>query len=145
MLPSWLLERILGEHSGRLSILGDLNFHVQVDDPRNSHVTQFKGILEAFNLKQLVKGATHVFNGHTLDLLITTDDLLVKCVVVRGPALSERCAVVVNFRKLRSINMDSLREDIRSSSLIQSKLLIWIPWQVSMMMYRALYWTIMLL
>ena len=87
--------------------------------------------MEAFNLKQLVKGATHV-SGHTLDLLITSDESLVKHVVVRDPALSDHHAVycnlclqkpqfaknVVNFRKLRSIDMDSFREDIRSSSLI---------------------------
>ena len=47
-------------------MVGDLNFHL--DDSSNSHATQFKDILEAFNLKQLVKGATHV-SGHTLDLL----------------------------------------------------------------------------
>ena len=129
---SRLLERVFAEHPGRLLILGDLNFHV--DDPGNSHATQFKDILEAFNLRQLVKGATHA-NGHTLDLLITTDDSLVKRVMVRDPAISDHYAVhcdlclqkpqfakkVVNFRKLRSIDMDSLREDILSSSLVQQQ------------------------
>ena len=129
---SRLLERILGEHSERLLIVGDLNFHL--DDSCNSPATQFKDILEAFNLKQLVKGAIHV-SGHTLDLLITSDKSLVKHVVVRDPALSDHYVVycnlclqkprfvknVVNFRKLHSTDMDSLREEIRSSSLIQKK------------------------
>ena len=129
---SRLLERILGKHSGRLLIVGELNFHL--DDSSNSHATKFKDILEAFNLKKLVKGATHV-SGHTLDLSITSDESLVKHVVVRDPALSDHYAVycnlclqkpqfakkVVNFRRLRSIDMDSFREDIRSSSLIQKQ------------------------
>ena len=34
---SRLLERILGEHSGPLVIVGDLNFHL--DDSSNSHAT----------------------------------------------------------------------------------------------------------
>ena len=68
---SRLLERILGEHPGRLLIVGDLNFHL--DDSSKSHATQFKDILEALNLKRLVKGATHV-SGYTLDLLITSDE-----------------------------------------------------------------------
>ena len=113
-------------------MVGDLNFHL--DDFSNSHATQFKDILEAFNIKQLIKGATHA-GGHTLDLLITSDELLVKHVVVGDPALSDHYAVycnlclqkpqfakkVVNFRKLRSIDIDSFHEDIWSSSLIQKQ------------------------
>ena len=116
------MEIILDEHSGQLLIVGDLNFHL--DDSSNSHAT----------LKQLVKGATHV-SGHTLDLLIISDESLVKHVVVRDPTLSDHYAVycnlclqnpqfakkLVNFRKLRSFDMESFREDIRSSSLKQKQ------------------------
>ena len=69
--------------------------------------------------------------GHTLDLIITRSDVdLVDDIVVKDPALSDHLAVLcklklkklpaerreVSFRKLRSININSLRSDLKSST-----------------------------
>ena len=52
-------------------ITGDFNLHV--DDNQNSQANQFLSVLDSSNLVQLVTFPTHR-NGHTLDLIITTND-----------------------------------------------------------------------
>ncbi len=70
--------------------------------------------------------------GHILDLIITrTEDCLVSDIVVKDPVLSDHHAVhcklklkklpaerqEVSFRKLKSININSMREDLKSSTV----------------------------
>ena len=69
---------------GGLLIVGDFNLHV--DDGDDFQARRFVDILESYNLKQYVTGATHI-SGHTLDLVITksNDASLHSC-----PILSNR-------------------------------------------------------
>ena len=125
---SRLFERTLTEHSGCLLIAGDFNFHI--DEPQDNHANRFIDILDAFGLKQHVSAPTHN-KGHTLDLLITrSEDSLISRIMIRDPIISDHFAVhcdlgvqkpkfskkKVTFRKLRSIDIDSLYEDIGNSN-----------------------------
>ena len=64
----------------RLIIGGDLNIHV--DEPTNSSSTRLQVLLSSFALKQHVSEPTHV-RGHTLDLMITGDDIRVGSISVQ--------------------------------------------------------------
>ena len=122
------LAEQLATASGNLLIVGDLNLHL--DAGNDLDAMKFQSILESFNLKQHVTVPTHS-RGHTLDLIITRSDVdLVDDIVVKNPALSDHLAVLcklklkklpaerreVFFRKLRSININSLRSDLKSST-----------------------------
>ncbi|EDO44116.1 predicted protein, partial [Nematostella vectensis] len=99
------------------------------------YAKKFSNILDAFDLKQHVKGITHK-DGHTLDLVITrSDDDIIKVISVRNPMISDHHAIhceldlckpqfakkVVNFRKLRSVDIDQLSEDLLNSELFQNQ------------------------
>ena len=78
-------------------------------------------ILESYNLRQHVTGATHI-SGHTLDLAITkSNDTFLSGISISDPVISDHSAVKINlqlqkpqfkketrnYRKLRSIDYDS--------------------------------------
>ena len=114
-----------------LLICGDFNVHV--DFPSDADTIRLKDLLNSMGLVQHVKLPTHI-HGHTLDLIITrqADD------IVDGEALPERyfsdhaaviCKLSVakpplrikhaEYRKLKSIDITKLKEDIRNSQLYQ--------------------------
>jgi hypothetical protein len=111
-----------------LLIAGDFNYHV--DNSTNPDTIKFNKILESFNLQQHVNGPTHK-KGYTLDLIITRiGDRLVTNIEIHDPMFSDHSAVSctlqleklpleraeIQYRKLRSINMDSFNEDLRKSN-----------------------------
>ena len=115
--------------SGSLLMAGDFNFHV--DDAHDSAASRFLNLLEAFGLKQNVSEATHR-SGHTLDLIITRpEEDVASHFSVFDPAISDHSAVScklslpktaferreVCYRKLKSIDIGKLREDIENSPL----------------------------
>lgn len=59
----------------RFVIMGDLNLHV--DDASDRHAVRLDDILTTYGLTQHVSGSTHQ-HGHTLDLVITADDLSIE-------------------------------------------------------------------
>ena len=108
-----------------LIICGDFNFHV--NDLSDDEATKFTNILDSFNLKQHITGATHR-SGNTLDLLITgyktiltgykidfqmSDHNVILCdldIKKKSPCATK----TVTFRKLKSINIESLKRDIEN-------------------------------
>ena len=117
-------------------IVGDLNLHLDINT--NPHTRQFTNLLACSGLKQHVNDPTHIL-GHTLDILITRDTSDVVCnVEVVDIGLSDNdgnvirdgyaitCFITqqipatslgtVSYRKLKSINVDSFRNDIQVSS-----------------------------
>ena len=115
---------------GHLLLAGDFNFHVDVPDDNDS--SSFLDFLDSTCLKQHVTTTTHK-QGHILDLLITkasdnfisstnvtfdlpSDHAMVTCnLAVPRPKPTK---ILVNHRKLRSINITDLRDDISSSLLV---------------------------
>ena len=108
--------------------MGDSNLHV--DDSDNFQARAFVDILESYNLRQHVTGATHI-SGHTLDLAITkSNDTFLSVISIFDPVISDHSAVKINlqlqkpqfkketrnYRKLRSIDYDALCDDINNSS-----------------------------
>ena len=113
--------------------MGDFNLHV--DDGDDFQAKRFVDILESYNLRQHVTGATHI-SGHTLDLVITKSNdafLIISGISIFDPVISDHSAVTINlllqkpqfrketrnFRKLRSIDYDALYDDINNSALIK--------------------------
>ena len=113
-------------------VLGDLNIHF--DKCTDSLVTKFLAILDSCGFQQLVKGPTHV-KGHTLDVNITQNyNTNVHNINVSDPALCDRngqftcdhyvvsfticlprpmpVRQTVSYRKLRSIDIQSFKEDL---------------------------------
>ncbi|XP_052791884.1 uncharacterized protein LOC128226025 [Mya arenaria] len=124
-------------------IVGDVNFHLDVKD--NTNTTKFVSSLNACGMKQHVEKPTHTA-GHTLDVLITRDnERYVSSIEVIDPCLSDSNGRVLNdhyavmfyasasrpppirktvtYRKLRSINIDNLREDIRNTDFFGNKII----------------------
>ena len=123
----------MAESTGHLLIPGDFSLHV--DDPCSIYATRFNEILESCILKQHVTGATHA-NGHTLDLVISKkDNPLITEIKIFDPIISDHCAVHCNlrvqkphftkkkvyYRKLRSLDIESICEDILTSPLLQDQ------------------------
>lgn len=121
-------------------IVGDLNFHL--DKPNDSHTCKFNSCLEAFGLKQHVHEQTHVA-GHTLDVIITRDnDNIVSNIEIKDPGLSDSSGKLlrdhfavmfnthadkpppikktVSFRKLKSIDINAFRNDVKSLEILQT-------------------------
>jgi hypothetical protein len=132
---STYLEVLASAHSDNVLICGDFNFHVE--DTTDHDAAKLCDLLVSASLYQHVEDATHD-GGHTLDLLITPDeDSLIEditihilptgdklqhfatlCTVdIARPATSKE---IVTVRKMQNINMESLKEDIRTSSLYLS-------------------------
>ncbi|KAK3754683.1 hypothetical protein QZH41_015382 [Actinostola sp. cb2023] len=115
--------------SGALLMAGDFNFHIE--DDCDSAASRFLNLLEAFNLKQHISEPTHK-SGHTLDLIITRSEQdVARNFTVYDPVISDHLAVCctlsipkkaferkeVSYRKIKSIDMGQLREDIKNSRL----------------------------
>ena len=138
-VPSFLEEfsdllAILCSQPAELVISGDFNLHV--DDSSSSQTRSFLDLLESFGLKQHVNFPTHD-SGHSLDLVITrsSSSSFLSNIHSHFPALSDHDAVIATIsvpsndrpsrvtktiRSLRSINLTSLSQDIRSSTLYTS-------------------------
>ena len=114
-----------------LLICGYFNIHMEV--PSNADTIRLKNLLNSMGLVQHVKRPTHI-HGHTLDLIITRQ----AHDIVDGEPLPERyfsdhasviCKLSVakpplrikhaEYRKLKSIDITKLKEDIRNSQLYQ--------------------------
>ena len=126
---STLMEQ-LATAPGSLLIVGDFNFHLDICN--NPDTSKLHHVLESFNLKQHVAVPTHN-KGHTLDVIITrSDDVLVEDIMVRDPVLSNHLAMhykltlkkppvnqqKIRYRKLRSIDMKNLCNDLMKSGFI---------------------------
>ncbi|MCK5882742.1 MAG: hypothetical protein KAG61_03570, partial [Bacteriovoracaceae bacterium] len=122
----------LASTSGRLVLVGDLNFHL--DNSSNKAGQKFNGILNAFGLEQHINVPTHK-HGHTLDVAISrSNDLVIKSWNVHEPGLCNEqsgqagdhlalCCILdaskpppiwktVTYRKLRSINVIDFKKDL---------------------------------
>ena len=113
----------------QLLICGDFNIHVDVSDDLDA--CRFLELLDSVGLDQHVSVPTHI-SGHTLDLIITrnsdqllvsspwtdylfSDHLPVHCnIQVEKPLLKSKR---ISFRKLKSIDISSLRDDLSKSDL----------------------------
>ena len=111
---------------------GDFNIHV--DNAEDTDAIKLIDLLESYGLQQDVTSSTHK-HDHTLDLIITrqSDQLLgntlrisryisdhetVLCsICCDKPPLSVR---KVSYRKLQSVNVASLNEDLATSELCQN-------------------------
>lgn len=118
---------------GQLLITGDFNIHVDIgDDP---DFLRLFDLLESLGLRQHASQPTHV-HGHSLDLIITryshqivqdspkTDrsisdhaSLLCKLFHVK-PVVTTN---VVTCKKLQSVDMDTLQNDLAASELCQKQ------------------------
>ena len=107
---------------------------MHVNDASDRSAQRFLRLLEAFNLKQHVWVPTHR-SGNTLDLVITrNDESTAREFYVFDPVISDHyvisCSLAlpkkaferkeVNHRKLKSIDLQELRDDISDSPLIST-------------------------
>ena len=122
--------------TAEIIIVGDVNLHLDINT--NPHTRQFTNLLACSGLKQHVNEPTHIL-GHTLDILITRDTSDVVCNVEvvdiglsdnDGNVIRDHYAITcfitqpspgttrktVSYRKLKSINVDSFRNNIQASS-----------------------------
>ena len=114
-------------------IVDDFNFHVY--DKNNKSASDFLELLELFNLKQHDVCVPTYQPGHTLDLLITrNDDGILNSIWTHDPAISDHfyinCSInfskpgvsrkEIEFRKIKSINIECFRNDIAVSFLVES-------------------------
>ena len=115
--------------SGKLIILGDFNFHVDIST--NSDAQRLLSLLDSMNLQQHVDQPTHI-GGHTLDLVITRlceltinnihyDDssgsdhfTVMSSVSIPKP---KRETKVIECRKFKQINFEKFKDDINNSQL----------------------------
>ena len=119
-------------------ITGDLNFHRDV--PTEKQTKPFVSALQMHGMQQHVCEPTHV-HGHTLDVVITRElSNVVDNIFVSNPGLYDytgRCSKdhyaltlnmskrkpqpvvqTVTYRKLRAIDTDSFKQDIRTSIVL---------------------------
>jgi hypothetical protein len=122
-------------------IVGDLNLHL--DLPDNNETRKFTSNLDACGMCQYVREPTHVA-GHTLDVVISREtDNIVSNIEVVDPGLSDSSGNIlrdhlavtfdvkaskaapvrksVSYRKLRSIDIDSFRDDIRKTEFFNTE------------------------
>src|SRR6218665_1091788 len=79
-----VLESLVTRNT-QLLIIGDFNIHLE--DPS---LSSFLDILSQFDLCQHVTGSTHKA-GHTLDLVITSDEVVPDDLKVLLPTISDEC------------------------------------------------------
>ena len=105
-------------------LLGDFNIHVDV--PNDNFAKSFISGVNSLGFKQHVHEPTHRA-GHTLDLLLTRESDDIDHIELLSSLPSDHSALVaavnltkpqnpkmeLSFRKFRSIDMDSLRDDIK--------------------------------
>ena len=104
-----------------------------MDNPNDSHAAVFIDLLDSFGLEQHVQSITQV-SGHTLHLIITRKmNTVIKCPPVADCFLSDHSTVLchldltksnhllkqMSYRKLKSINRKSFKQDLRPSNLCQ--------------------------
>ena len=124
------LVEILSSLATPYVIAGDFNFHMDNCDDYNAKL--MSELLESASMVQHVSGPTHT-KGHTLDLVITRDsDTLVSNVKTDSSLPSDHSAIKcelaisgppvtckeIRFRKVRNVNIESFKEDIRNSPLV---------------------------
>ncbi len=112
-------------------ITDDFNFHV--GNSMDLHASAFLDLLDSLNLEQHVHSVMQV-TGHTLDLIITRKmDNIIECLPVSDCFLSDHSTVLcdlnvtrpsylwkkMSYRKLKGINMELFKEDLRLSDLCQ--------------------------
>ncbi|XP_078372669.1 uncharacterized protein LOC144656313 [Oculina patagonica] len=121
------------EWTEQLLITGDFNIHVNaVDDP---DAIKLLDLLESVGLRQHVTQPTHV-HGHTLDLIITRwSEQIIQDPPHIHRFISDHASVLCTFsqnkpgvttnkltyRKLKSVNLDSLKNDLAASGLCQEQ------------------------
>ena len=118
----------------QLLITGDFNIHVDVTDDVDA--VKLQELLESTGLQQHVNVPTHI-RGHTLDLIITrhsenivtspprtdyifSDHMPVHCnLLVNKPRFKK---THISYRKVKSINVDALCNDLSNSDLCKNML-----------------------
>lgn len=116
--------------------MGD--FYIHVDVTNDPDAVRFLELLNSMNLIQHVNIPTHI-SGHTLDLVITrnsdqlsiyppwtdhlfSDHLPVHCCVqVDKPTFDKKSQI--SYRKIKSINIETLQDEISKSELCNNTLL----------------------
>ena len=126
-----LLER-LHQNPIPFILVGDFNIHV--DNHSDAKAKRFLEVLNSFDLIQHVDFATHT-HGHTLDLVISqrhaelhisnvrlgeliSDHFSIKCnlsIVIDEPSTRS-----VLMRKIKSINIDDFKDDLRSLDIVSN-------------------------
>ena len=108
---------------GDLLITGDINFHLDI--PSESAPRRFLELIDSFGLMQHIDFPTHR-SLHTLDIAITRSDSNIVSSLTQGDMISDHNLVIVNVsypkpspkrvtvmtRKLRDVDLNSLRKDI---------------------------------
>ena len=104
----------------KLVVIGDFNIHV--DAPKSALDNEFMHLLDCLPITQHVHGPTHKF-GHTLDLVITSDDVSVANTHIIEPGISDHSLVItealltlppsntkrsISFRKTEDVDVDLL-------------------------------------
>ena len=138
--PSFLSK--YATHDKDIIIVGDLNFHLDI--PTDRDASKFTSLLESCGMSQHVHEPTHV-GGHTLDVVITRDtDNIVSDIQVTDPGLSDSTGKIsrdhfsvtfkaraskppptrqtVTYRKLRAIDVDTFKNDILNSEVINKSI-----------------------
>lgn len=112
--------------SGKLILLGDLNFHLNDDKDREARL--FMNLLDSLNLKQHVKEPTHI-KGNTLDIAIDIkENSSISSITVTDCIVSDHFLVSVNipdtkplpekksvtYKKTKNIDFNIFKEELRS-------------------------------
>ena len=111
--------------------MGDFNLQLESS---SSDVRQLTGILESFDLNQQVNFPTHI-NGHSLHVMIFSKGCDVLS-VSPSDAISDHFSVIadlkiptdhshtvpqiITYRKLKAINMEAFKADVKISDLIKN-------------------------
>ena len=117
------LGHLLSLGSSSPLLLGDFNFHV--DDPTDVHANKFLNTISMFDLSQHIKVPTHQA-GHTLDLIITREDVEIDHVTVDSSINSDHQAVLfdislprpprpkslIHYRKWRQVHTPTFLNDL---------------------------------
>ena len=114
-----------------LVLMGDFNLHIE---SVSSDVRQLTGILEFFDLNQHVNFPTHI-HGDSLDVMIFSEGCDVLS-VSPSDAISYHFSVIadlkiptdhshtvpqtITYRKLKAINMEAFKADIKNSDPIKN-------------------------
>ena len=123
-----MLVEFLSSTNSSFVICGDFNIHI---DTILRESVNFLNTLDSCNITQHIHSATHL-QGHTLDLILTSDSSLVLNVVVSDYISDHamiKCLVEtqitpnsqanrVTYRRYHKINMDTLRNDLSNCSFV---------------------------